>query len=98
ALDGATLHTNADAPALGGEPLENLVAEFNSTRKMIKRMERRYPLALLNALIYHPTLSDISAEAPVQQWIDELVTRLNENEQHGSTYASHVRQNREQHI
>ncbi|WP_428944620.1 DNA topoisomerase (ATP-hydrolyzing) subunit B [Pantoea sp. FN060301] len=95
ALDGATLHTNASAPALGGAPLESLVAEFNSTRKMIKRMERRYPTALLNALIYHATLSDLSAEAGVQSWLDSLVTRLNDNEQHGSTYTGLVRENLE---
>ena len=95
ALDGATLHANASAPALGGAPLESLVAEFNSTRKMIKRMERRYPSALLNALIYHDTLSDLSAEAGVQSWLDGLVTRLNENEQHGSTYTGLVRENLE---
>ncbi|MFU9135478.1 DNA topoisomerase (ATP-hydrolyzing) subunit B [Erwinia tasmaniensis] len=97
ALDGATLHTNASAPALGGEQLENLVFEFKSTRKMIKRMERRYPVALLNALIYHPTLSDVSVEAPVKHWLDGLVTYLNENDQHGSSYLGLVRENLEQH-
>ncbi len=98
ALDGATLHTNADAPALGGGPLETMVSEFNSTRKMIKRMERRYPVALLNTLIYHSTLSDISVQAPVQAWVDGLVAMLNEKEQHGSSYSGLVRENLELHI
>ncbi len=98
ALDGATLHANASAPALGGKPLEDLVADFNSTRKMIKRMERRYPVALLNALIYHPTLSDLSVQGDVSQWLDGLVAALNEKEQHGSTYNSVVRENRELHL
>jgi DNA gyrase subunit B len=98
ALDGATLHTNASAPALGGEPLENLVASFNSTQRMIKRMERRYPLALLRSLIYHPTLSDLSDEAAVKGWLDGLVAYLTEREAHGSTYVSQVRANREQNL
>ncbi|CAK9886888.1 MAG: DNA gyrase subunit B [Candidatus Erwinia impunctatus] len=93
ALDGASLHTNANAPALGGAPLENLVAEFNGTRKMIKRMERRYPQALLHALIYRPVLSALTNESDVQSWLDSLVGYLNQNEQHGSTYLGVVRHN-----
>ncbi|HAU5566959.1 DNA gyrase subunit B [Pantoea sp. BL1] len=95
ALDGATLHTNASAPALGGQPLENLVSDFNSTQRMIKRMERRFPTAMLRGLIYHPTLSDLSNEAAVKGWIEGLVAYLTEREAHGSSYMAHVRTNSE---
>lgn len=98
ALDGATLHTNASAPALGGEQLETLVADFNSTQKMIKRMERRYPVALLRALIYHATLSELDNEAEVTDWLNGLVSYLTEREAHGSTYFAQVRENREEHL
>ncbi len=95
ALDGATLHTNASAPALSGASLEELVAMFNSTEKMIKRMSRRYPAALLKRLVYRPTLTDLSNQSAVQQWLDELVSDLTEREAHGSSYSGIIRENRE---
>ncbi|MCK8417809.1 DNA gyrase subunit B, partial [Erwinia amylovora] len=51
-----------------------------------------------NALIYHATLSDLTAQAPVNTWLAGLVTYLHENDQHGSSYNGVVRENRELHL
>ncbi|MDE9454331.1 DNA topoisomerase (ATP-hydrolyzing) subunit B [Xenorhabdus bovienii] len=100
ALDGASLYTNQHAPALKGEALEKLVTEFNASNKIIKRMERLYPQALLNNLIYHPTLTEdaLNDQAKVEEWVSTLAIRLNDKEQQGSTYSYQIHENRERQI
>ncbi|MDH2924089.1 DNA gyrase subunit B [Nicoletella semolina] len=100
ALDGAALYVSENAPALNGLALENLISEYNGVQKLFERLVRRYPLALLNELIYQ---TDLSAEFAKDQekvtaWTDQLVKQLNEKEANGASYQANVFYNMERHI
>lgn len=88
AMDSASLYINASASPLAGEQLKKLVVEYYSVQKLFDRMERRYPRALLNRLIYQPTLSinDLRDQNKVKEWISSLAQLLNNKEQHGCNY------------
>lgn len=97
ALDGAALHLSADAPPMKGEELEKLVVEYNAAQKIIHRLERIYPKALLHSLVYQTTLveDDLKSPEKVEQWAQSLVKRLSDNEEFSSTYSYTINENRE---
>ncbi|CUR53768.1 DNA gyrase subunit B [Serratia symbiotica] len=88
AIEGAFLHTNKNYEILSGIYLEKLVIEYYNIQKLIKSMEYRYPIILLNKLIDYQILneSDLSNQSIVNQWISVLVTLLNNEEKYGSYY------------
>ncbi|MDH2997938.1 DNA gyrase subunit B [Pasteurellaceae bacterium LFhippo2] len=100
ALDGASLYVSDSAPALSGIALESLIGEFNGVQKLFKRLVRRYPLAILNQLIYQPALSVefVKNEADVTAWTNKCVEVLNEKETGGSNYRAEIFYNSERHI
>lgn len=100
AMEGATLHTNTHAPGLAGEKLASLVTEYYSVKKMIGRMERRFPRALLNHLIYQTELTDVqlTQQNQVTSWIASLVQALNDHEKAGSNYSYTVQKNHERRL
>ncbi|WP_417357032.1 DNA topoisomerase (ATP-hydrolyzing) subunit B [Gallaecimonas pentaromativorans] len=90
ALDGAELHVNADAPAIAGLALENMVTQFRDVEVMIERLSRKYPVAVTRELIYHAALKseELKDKAKAEQWLAELVAILNGKELSGSTYLA----------
>nr|CAD0105516.1 DNA gyrase subunit B [Aliivibrio sp. A.H1309/4.1] len=99
ALDNAALFVNPNESIFGQE-LENLIRTFNGVVKLLERMSRRYPLPLLNRLVYTPRLTqdECENEATVQAWTDALVIALNDNEQGASQYTAALQFNEELNI
>ena len=97
ALDNASLHVNAEAPALAGEALEKLVQQYNAGIKLADRMSRRYPSALVHELIYTPRLTAEQCHdaAAVEAWTKQLVEQLNAKEVGASQYSFEVEQHEE---
>ncbi|MDF2155053.1 DNA topoisomerase (ATP-hydrolyzing) subunit B [Vibrio sp. CAU 1672] len=97
ALDNASLHVNSQAPALSGEALEQLVQQYNAGIKLVERMSRRYPYALIHELIYTPRLMAEQCHdvATVEAWTKQLVEQLNAKEVGASQYSFEVEQHEE---
>jgi DNA gyrase subunit B len=97
ALDNAALHVNADAPALAGEALEQLVKQYNASIKLVDRMSRRFPRSLVHEFIYMPRLTAEQCHdaAAVEAWGNQLVSQLNAKEVGASQYSLEVEQHAE---
>ncbi|EOD56569.1 DNA topoisomerase (ATP-hydrolyzing) subunit B [Aeromonas molluscorum] len=99
ALDGATLHVNESAPAIGGEALERLVNQHRAVSHLITRMSRRAPDAVLTQLIYQPELNEtlLASESDLLAWCQTMELVLNESN-HGIQYQMQVRRDEERRL
>ncbi len=97
ALDNAELHVNPNAPAISGEALEQLVIQYNQGMKLVDRMTRRYPRALVHEFAYMPRLTAEMCQdsASVEAWAKQLVEQLNAKEVGASHYNVEVEKHEE---
>lgn len=74
ALEGASLHVNADAPGIAEDALESLVKQYNDTYAIISRLARLYPTEILEAMIFTRNLAEdeLKSKEHVEGWIEEL--------------------------
>ncbi len=74
ALEDAKLYVNPQAPAIMGEKLAHIVDQYRLEMNTIHRLSRRYPRAILDALVYTPSIvtEDLQNEAFMQQWVRTL--------------------------
>ena len=80
ALEGASLHVNAEAPGIAEDALESLVKSYNDAYAIISRLARLYPTEVLEAMIFSPTLAaeDLQSEASANAWLDSVRSKLAE--------------------
>ena len=92
AIDKAELHVNLDAPPLGGPALESLANNYMAVMASIRRLSRRYDAAILERMIYMPTLDEGSENnlALVTDWFSELQGRVNASLGSGQRYECSV--------
>ncbi len=100
ALEGSSLHVNADAPGIGGEALEALVSEYRRVMATIDRLSRLYPPEVLEQLIYSTSLKEevLSDEQQLQTWLDEVLARLTLNSSGSHRYEAFIKQDPERHV
>ncbi|NVJ60139.1 MAG: DNA topoisomerase (ATP-hydrolyzing) subunit B [Gammaproteobacteria bacterium] len=101
ALTDASLHVNPTAPGLSGQALEALVTEYRDVEKTIKRLERLYPSAVLQNLIYLPELTTdkLSDQNSVNNWCEELRAAINRDQSAGAVrYEVSVKEDSERKI
>jgi len=92
ALEGASLHVNADAPGISSNALETIVTDYRNVRSIIKRLSHQYPGEVLEELISMPplTLVDMAEQAKVQQWNNDLQAAVAANSTSGAIYEFSV--------
>ena len=100
ALEGASLHVNADAPGISSSALESIVNEYRNVRSIIKRLSQQYPLEVMDELVSHSVLTydNLSNKEKVEEWTKSLEAIVAETSTSGATYTLSVVHNEEERV
>lgn len=74
AIDDLALHISADAPAITGQALAQVIADYQEAQKSLQRLTQRYPATLLDSLLAQDAfkMDQSQDEHYVQQWGEQL--------------------------
>ncbi len=81
AIDELELHISAEAPAIRGDALASVIADYQTAQKSIQRLTLRYPASLLDALLELDgfKIDQNHDHGYVMQWANQLseaITRI----------------------
>lgn len=97
ALEDAALYPASGQLPLKGIGLENLFTHYRTVMATITRLQRRYPMAVLEEAIMMPMLAvaQLKEYAAVKLWCDELQVRLTKTKDKGTRYYVSIEENKE---
>ena len=100
ALEDASLHVNAKAPAIQGTALEALVTQYRQVATLIDRMSLVYPKEILEALVYTGQLNKevLEKSSEVEAWCSELQGNLSKIENGTHRYQVSVEEDKERNV
>ncbi|MGS2723520.1 DNA topoisomerase (ATP-hydrolyzing) subunit B [Porticoccus sp. GXU_MW_L64] len=86
AMEGASLHVNADAPGIAGTALETMVAHYRKVQGIIDRMSRVYPQEILQGMVYLPAISEemLKDSNAIAAWCQQLAESVDAGNGAGS--------------
>ena len=92
AMEGASLHINADAPGITGVHLQGMIERYRTAQETIVRLTRRYPNVVLDKLIYQPELKaeELVNADKVTTWMETIIEVLNRQDLEGTIYKANV--------
>ncbi len=93
ALEGTSLHANADAPGIQGAALETLVNDYRKVIQTTERLSRVYPQEVLEQMIYAPTVvaENLQDEAFMQEWATTLCEQVVEFYNKGGSHRYEIK-------
>ena len=100
ALESASLHVNASAPALQGAALEALVAQYRHVDRLMDRMSLVYSRKVLESLVYISGLDSAAliVKDQVESWGLELQEKLNEEDNGTHRYRVSAKEDKERNV
>ncbi len=97
AIDGAELIPEEGAPPIVGEQLEKLILQYQTVMNAISRLGRVYPEAVLENLLYLPTVDRelMRSEGEMGQWAEQMDGLLQQYNTSTRVYTADVLKNEE---
>jgi len=100
AIQKAELYPDPEGVAIKSLALEKLAKDFLAVQKILDRLSKVYHAPILQALLNMPciTKADLSDEAKLTQWAEQLNHCLAANQQNGTRYQVNVEKNEERQV